>query len=134
MLHIVLDKVMNLLQYFIAICIIICLSIDYCINIEPRLNYIKIATLSIFIISMFNILVFKSEINVSMKQNRIIFSIIALNSIVISYFTTMLFLIGKIGISVWTGQITEDDIVSIISSIVVIIITVIVILKHNNRI
>lgn len=134
MLHIVLDKVMNLLQYFIAIYIIIYLSIDYCINIEPRLNYIKIATLSIFIISMFNISVFKSDINVSMKQNRIIFCIIALNSIFISCFTTILFLIGKIGISVWTGQITEDDIVYIISSIVVIIITIIVILKHNNRI
>ena len=134
MLHIVLDKVMNLLQYFIAIYIIICLSIDYCINIEPRLNYINIATLSIFIISMFNISVFRSDINVSMKQNRIIFCFIALNSIFISCFSTILFLIGKIGISVWTGQITEDDIFYIISSIVVIIITIIVILKHNNRI
>lgn len=134
MLHIVLDKVMNLLQYFTAIYIIICTSLDYCINIEPTLNYISTAALLIFIISMFNISVFRSDINISMQQNCIIFCFIALNSIFISYFSTILFLIGKTGTSVWTGQITEDDIFYIISSIVVIIITIIVILKHNNRI
>lgn len=129
----ILDKVMKLSQYIVALLFTVYLCVDYNENHEPKINYIIILLTNITAISAFNILVFKYIENISPLLNLTIFA----GSLLISSMTIiMIDIISDKAANntsfIWTGQMNMWDKFSIIFMLIAIIITMIVILKAKT--
>lgn len=129
----ILDKVMKLLQYIVALLFTVYLCVYYNANHEPKINYIIILLTNITAISAFNILVFKNIENISPLLNLIIY---AGSQLISSMTIIMIDIISDKAINnasfIWTGQINMWDKFSIIFMLIAIIITMIVILKSKT--
>lgn len=129
----ILDKVMKLSQYIVALLFTVYLCVYYNANHEPKINYIIILLTNITAISAFNILVFKSIENISPLLNFMIF---AGSQLISSMTIIMIDIISDKAINnasfIWTGQINMWDKFSIIFMLIAIIITMIVILKTKT--
>ena len=129
----ILDKVMKLSQYIVALLFTVYLCVYYNANHEPKINYIIILLTNITAISAFNILVFKNIENISPLLNLIIY---AGSQLISSMTIIMIDIISDKAINnasfIWTGQINMWDKFSIIFMIIAIIITMIVILKSKT--
>lgn len=129
----ILDKVMKLSQYIVALLFTVYLCVYYNANHEPKINYIIILLTNITAISAFNILVFKNIENISPLLNLIIY---AGSQLISSMTIIMIDIISDIAINnasfIWTGQINMWDKFSIIFMLIAIIITMIVILKSKT--
>lgn len=129
----ILDKVMKLSQYIVALLFTVYLCVDYNANHEPKINYIIILLTNITAISAFNILVFKFIENISPLLNLTIF---AGSQLISSMTIIMIDIISDKAINnasfIWTGQINMWDKFSIIFMLIAIIITMIVILKAKT--
>lgn len=129
----ILDKVMKLSQYIVALLFTVYLCVYYNANHEPKINYIIILLTNITAISAFNILVFKFIENISPLLNLIIYT----GSLLISSMTIiMIDIISDKAANntsfIWTGQMDVWDISSIVFMLISIIITIIVILKDTQ--
>ena len=129
----ILDKVMKLSQYIVALLFTVYLCGYYNANHEPKINYIIILLTNITAISAFNILVFKNIENISPLLNLIIY---AGSQLISSMTIIMIDIISDKAINnasfIWTGQINMWDKFSIIFMLIAIIITMIVILKSKT--
>ena len=129
----ILDKVMKLSQYIVALLFTVYLCVYYNANHEPKINYIIILLTNITAISAFNILVFKNIENISPLLNLIIY---AGSQLISSMKIIMIDIISDKAINnasfIWTGQINMWDKFSIIFMLIAIIITMIVILKSKT--
>ncbi|MCI6474164.1 MAG: hypothetical protein MSA07_00520 [Mucispirillum sp.] len=129
----ILDKVMKLSQYIVALLFTVYLCVYYNANHEPKINYIIILLTNITAISAFNILVFKNIENISPLLNLIIY---AGSQLISSMTIIMIDIISDKAINnasfIWTGQINMWDKFSIIFMLIAIIITMIVILKSKT--
>ncbi len=129
----ILDKVMKLSQYIVALLFTVYLCVYYNANHEPKINYIIILLTNITAISAFNILVFKNIENISPLLNLIIY---AGSQLISSMTIIMIDIISDNAINnasfIWTGQINMWDKFSIIFMLIAIIITMIVILKSKT--
>ena len=129
----ILDKVMKLSQYIVALLFTVYLCVYYNANHEPKINYIIILLTNITAISAFNILVFKNIENISPLLNLIIY---AGSQLISSMTIIMIDIISDKAINnasfIWTGQINMWDKFSIIFMLIDIIITMIVILKSKT--
>ena len=130
----ILDKVMKLSQYIVALLFTVYLCVYYNANHEPKINYIIILLTNITAISAFNILVFKNIENISPLLNLIIY---AGSQLISSMTIIMIDIISDKAINnasfIWTGQINMWDKFSIIFMLIAIIITMIVILKTQKQ-
>ena len=129
----ILDKVMKLSQYIVALLFTVYLCVYYNANHEPKINYIIILLTNITAISAFNILVFKNIENISPLLNLIIY---AGSQLISSMTIIMIDIISDKAINnasfIWTGQINMWDKFSIIFMLIAIIRTMIVILKSKT--
>ena len=129
----ILDKVMKLSQYIVALLFTVYLCVYYNANHETKINYIIILLTNITAISAFNILVFKNIENISPLLNLIIY---AGSQLISSMTIIMIDIISDKAINnasfIWTGQINMWDKFSIIFMLIAIIITMIVILKSKT--
>ncbi len=132
----ILDKVIKLSQYILALLFTVYLCVDYNENHEPKINYIIILLTNITAISAFNILVFKYIENISPLLNLYIYAF-AGSQLISSMTIIMIDIISDKAINnasfIWTGQINMWDKFSIIFMLIAIIITIIVILKTQKQ-
>lgn len=131
----ILDKVLKLSQYIIALLFAVYLCADYNANHEPKINYIMILLNITTGISAFNILVSKFIENISLFLYLLIF---ACSSLISSMTIIMIDIISDKAANntsfIWTGQMDIWDISGIILILIIIVITIIVILKNTKTI
>lgn len=129
----ILDKILKLSQYLIAILFITYICATHSANAEPKINYILILLNMITGVSMFNILAFIFIQNIS----QIFILLIFICNLLLSSMTYILIdIISNKAINnasfIWTGQMNMWDKFSIIFMLIIMIVTIIIILKNKR--